>query len=150
MHVNEKTRACRCGTNYPSAAAVFVSEHPGETVFRPLSPYTAGGGRSPPLERAPVLLAGGVSQLGSVHGLQALLALVAQDRQDGVEVGCSAAWHAGRRWVQRQTVGLYSGYHAVVKPTPHVGSPRGTRSEGVNLVFIAAHECPRRRPSNRE
>ena len=28
---------------------------------------------------------------------QALLALVAQDRQDGVEVGCSAAWHAGRR-----------------------------------------------------
>ena len=38
------------GTNYPSAAAVFVSEHPGETVFRPLSPYTAGGGRSPPLE----------------------------------------------------------------------------------------------------
>ena len=53
MHVNEKTRACRCGTNYASAAAVFVSEHPGETVFRPLSPYTAGGGpvaaaREPP------------------------------------------------------------------------------------------------------
>ena len=87
------------GTNYPSAAAVFVSEHPGETVFRPLSPYTAeGGGRSPPLESPSSLhVAGGVSQLGSVHGLQALLALVAQDRQDGVEVGCSAAWHAGRR-----------------------------------------------------
>lgn len=96
MHVNEKTRACRCGTNYPSAAAVFVSEHPGETVFRPLSPYTAGGGPVA-AAREPVLLAGGVSQLGSVHGPQALLALVAQDRQDGVEIGCSAAWHAGRR-----------------------------------------------------
>lgn len=56
MHVNEKTRACRCGTNYPSAAAVFVSEHPGETVFRPLSPYTAGGG-AVAAAREPVLLA---------------------------------------------------------------------------------------------
>ena len=51
------------GTNYPSAAAVFVSEHPGETVFRPLSPYTAGGG-AVAAAREPVLLAGGVSQLG--------------------------------------------------------------------------------------
>ena len=51
MHVNEKTRACRCGTNYPSAAAVFFSEHLGEAVFRPLTPYTCTrGGRSPPLE----------------------------------------------------------------------------------------------------
>ena len=65
MHVNEKARACRCGMNYPSAAAVFVSEHPGETVFRPLSPYTAGGPGGPvAAAREPVLLAGGVSQLG--------------------------------------------------------------------------------------
>ena len=65
MRANEtrNTRATRCGTNYPSAAAVFVSEHPGETVFRPLSPYTAGGGPVA-AAREPVLLAGGVSQLG--------------------------------------------------------------------------------------
>ena len=96
MHVNEKTRACRCWYELPERGGRVRQRTPRrDCVSAPKSVHCRGGAVA--AAREPVLLAGGVSQLGSVHGLQALLALVAQDRQDGAEVGCSAAWHAGRR-----------------------------------------------------